>query len=72
MTLSGGGTVSMSGGDSLITDNGSGFTLTNVNDKIVGTGVLGAELCLSPKQSGWPGSSMATAQRASCSWTLCD
>ena len=46
VTLSGGGTVSMSGVNSLITDNGGGFTLTNVNDKIVGVGGLGGELSL--------------------------
>jgi len=38
--LSGAGTVSMSGESSLITDSGMGFALTNVNDKIVGTGAL--------------------------------
>ena len=30
----------------MITDNGSGFTFTNVNNKIVGAGVLGAEFTL--------------------------
>src|SRR5262249_6747322 len=43
--LSGGGTVSMSD-LGLITDRGSGFTLTNVNDKIVGDGALGGDLSL--------------------------
>ena len=46
VTLSGGGTVSMSGGDNLITDSGGSFTLTNVNDKIVGVGGLGGEFAL--------------------------
>jgi hypothetical protein len=45
VTLSGGGTVTLAG-LSLITDNGGGFTLTNVNDKIVGAGALGAEFGL--------------------------
>ena len=40
VTLSGGGTVSMSGNQSLIT-GGSGFTLTNVNNKIIGVGEIG-------------------------------
>jgi autotransporter passenger strand-loop-strand repeat protein len=40
VTLSGGGTVSMSGNQSLIT-GGSGFTLTNVNNKIIGAGEIG-------------------------------
>jgi hypothetical protein len=35
----------------LITDSGVGFTVTNVNDKIVGAGALGAEFGLC-KQSG--------------------
>jgi hypothetical protein len=46
VTLSGGGTVSMTGGHNLITDSGGGFTLTNVNDKIVGGGGLGGEFAL--------------------------
>ena len=46
VTLSGGGTVSLSGGDSLITDSGGSNTLTNVNDKIVGVGGLGGDLSL--------------------------
>ena len=46
VTLTGGGTVSMPGEASLITDSGHGFTLTNVNDKIVGNGALGAEFAL--------------------------
>ena len=41
VTLSGGGTVSMSGDQSLIA-GGSGFTLTNVNNKIIGTGEIGS------------------------------
>ena len=45
VTLSGGGTVALAG-LSLITDSGAGFTLTNVNDKIVGAGALGAEFGL--------------------------
>ena len=40
VTLSGGGTVSMSGNQSLIT-GGSGFTLTNVNNKNIGVGEIG-------------------------------
>ena len=39
VTLSGGGTVSLSGGQSDIT-GGSGFTLTNVNNKIIGAAKL--------------------------------
>ena len=46
VTLSGGGTVSMAGGHNLITDSGHSFTLTNVNDKIVGGGGLGGEFAL--------------------------
>ena len=46
MALSGGGTVSMSGGRSLITDSGGSNTLINVNDKIVGVGGLGGDLSL--------------------------
>src|SRR5262249_28458816 len=45
VTLSGGGTVSMSGLN-VVTDNGNGFTLTNVNNKIVGAGTLGPEFML--------------------------
>ena len=45
VTLSGGGTVSMSD-LSVVTDNGSGFTFTNVNNKIVGAGILGPEFIL--------------------------
>jgi autotransporter passenger strand-loop-strand repeat protein len=45
VTLSGGGTLSMSDAG-LITDSGGGFTLTNVNNKIVGTGALGGDLVL--------------------------
>ena len=46
MTLSGGGTVSMSGSGSLITDSGGSNTLINVNDKIVGAGTLGGDSLL--------------------------
>jgi autotransporter passenger strand-loop-strand repeat protein len=46
VTLSGGGTLSMTGGANLITDSGGGFTLTNVNDKIVGAGGLGGDFAL--------------------------
>jgi hypothetical protein len=46
VTLSGGGTLSMTGPFNLITDSSGGFTLTNVNDKIVGAGGLGGEFAL--------------------------
>ena len=46
MTLSGGGTASMSGSGSLITDSGGSNTLINVNDKIVGAGALGGDFLL--------------------------
>ena len=45
VTLSGGGTVSMSSFDT-VTDNHRGFTLTNVNNKIVGVGGLGEDFTL--------------------------
>jgi autotransporter passenger strand-loop-strand repeat protein len=46
VTLSGGGTVAMSGGSSLIIDSGGSSTLINVNDKIVGVGRLGGDPAL--------------------------
>jgi hypothetical protein len=46
VTLSGGGTVAMSGFSSLITDSGGSNRLINVNDKIVGVGRLGGGLSL--------------------------
>ena len=41
VTLSGGGTVSMSGNQKSDITGGSGFTLTNVNNKIIGVGEIG-------------------------------
>jgi hypothetical protein len=52
VTLSGGGTVAMSGGSSLITDSGGSDTLINVNDKIVGVGGLGGDLLVINEAGG--------------------